>query len=191
MAKAKRAAKKTKTASRTTTKKTAKSGTRRASAKRGASSKRATSSKRAGAKSSLMGASGMFDFTPPSWIKDVMGSQTSRVIMAEALVAAAGAAAAVLVASRTDAGRKAGHALADGGALMKDAAVSAAAAARDVIGRGASDAIGSAARTLMGAAEETQSDIADKALRMVREKGDQAHDMADEAQRYRENEKPH
>jgi hypothetical protein len=132
----------------------------------------------------------MFDFIPSGWFKDVMGSQTSRVIMAEALVAAAGAAAAVMVASRTDAGHKAGQAMADGGALMKEAAVSAAAAARDVIGRGASDAIGAAAKSLMGATE-TQKDVAEKAFRMVREKGDQAHDMADEAQRYRESEKPH
>ncbi|ARQ01506.1 hypothetical protein [Pseudorhodoplanes sinuspersici] len=132
----------------------------------------------------------MFDFTPPGWVRDVMNSQTSRVIMAEALVAAAGAAAAVLAASRTESGQKAGQALADGGTLMKEAAISAAAAARDVISRGASDALGSAARTLMGAAEETQREVAERAFRMTRDK-DQSHDMAEEARRYREREKPH
>ncbi|WP_409719681.1 hypothetical protein [Pseudorhodoplanes sp.] len=124
--------------------------------------------------------SGLLDFVPANFMKDVLASQTSRVIMAEALVAAAGAAAAVLVASRTDAGQRAGRAMADGGALMKEAAVSAAAAARDVIASGATEAIGSAARSLMGAAEETQHDIAEKALRMKRAAADKAADAADE-----------
>lgn len=189
MAKAKKAAKRTsaKTIAKTTAKKRA--TPRRASAGR-AGSKR-SASRRAGAKTGLIGTSGMFDFIPSGWFKDVMGSQTSRVIMAEALVAAAGAAAAVLVASRTETGHRAGQALADSGALMKEAAVSAAAAARDVIGKGASDAIGAAAKSLMGAVEDTQQDVAEKAFRMVRDKGDQAHDMADEARRYRQREKPH
>ncbi len=43
----------------------------------------------------------------------------------------------------------------------------------------------------LGAAEDTQKDVAEKAFRMVRDKVDQAHDMADEARRYRESEKPH
>jgi hypothetical protein len=133
----------------------------------------------------------MFDFIPTGWVGSLVGSQTGRVIMAEALVAAAGAAAAVLVASRTETGHRAGQALADGGTLMKDAAMSAAVAARDVIGKGATDAIGNAAKSLMGAAEDTQHELADKALRMVRDKADQAHDIADEARRYREREKPH
>jgi len=112
--------------------------------------------------------------------------------MAEALVAAAGAAAAVLVASRTESGRRAEQALADGGALMKEAAISAAVAARDVISRGASDALGSAARSLMGATEETQHQLSDKALRMKREHGeDMGHDMAEEARRHRERQRPH
>jgi hypothetical protein len=124
-------------------------------------------------------------------MKDFLSSQTSRVIMAEALVAAAGAAAAVIAASRTESGQRAGQALADGGTLMKEAAVSAAAAARDVIANGATDAIGSAARSLMGAAEETQHDIAEKALRMKREADDAADDMADNPRRYDERDRPH
>jgi hypothetical protein len=111
--------------------------------------------------------------------------------MAEALVAAAGAAAAVLVASRTETGQRAGKAMADGGALMKEAAVSAAAAARDVITNGATEAIGSAARSLMGVAEETQHDIAEKALKMKRDAEDAAGDMAENARRYSERERPH
>ena len=135
--------------------------------------------------------SGLLDFIPANLVQNVLASQTSRVIMAEALVAAAGAAAAVLVASRTDTGQRAGKAMADGGALMKEAAVSAAAAARDVITNGATEAIGSAARSLMGAAEETQQDIAEKALQMKREAGDEGHDMAENARRYRERDRPH
>jgi gas vesicle protein len=134
---------------------------------------------------------GLFDFMPSNLMKDILASQTSRVIMAEALVAAAGAAAAVLAASRTESGQRAGKALADGGVLMKEAAVSAAAAARDVIANGATDAIGSAARSLMGAVEETQQDIAERALRLTREAKDAADDIADNARRYDERDRPH
>lgn len=134
---------------------------------------------------------GLFDFMPSNLMKDILASQTSRVIMAEALVAAAGAAAAVLAASRTESGQRAGKALADGGVLMKEAAVSAAAAARDVIANGATDAIGSAARSLMGAVEETQQDIAERALRLKREAKDAADDIADNARRYDERDRPH
>jgi hypothetical protein len=178
MAKAKKA---TRTGARATKGSTA----RRTS---GAKAKRASSRKSA-ARTGMM--SGLFDFIPANFMQNVMASQTSRVIMAEALVAAAGAAAAVLVASRTDTGQRAGKAMADGGALMKEAAVSAAAAARDVIANGATEAIGSAARSLMGAAEETQQEIAEKALRMKREAGDEGHDMAENARRYRERDRPH
>ncbi len=134
--------------------------------------------------------SGLTDFIPANLMQNVLGSQTSRMIMAEALVAAAGAAAAVLVASRTEAGQRAGKAMADSGALMKEAAVSAAAAARDVIANGATEAIGSAARSLMGA-EESQHDLSQKALRMKRENSDDMaeHDMAENARRHRE--RPH
>jgi gas vesicle protein len=134
---------------------------------------------------------GLFDFMPSNLMKDILASQTSRVIMAEALVAAAGAAAAVLAASRTESGQRAGKALADGGVLMMEAAVSAAAAARDVIANGATDAIGSAARSLMGAVEETQQDIAERALRLKREAKDAADDIADNARRYDERDRPH
>ena len=184
MAKTKKAAKRT--SARTATKKTTAKRTtvRRVSATQ-------ARAKRAPARRMGIMSGGMFDFLPSGFIKDVMASQTGRVIMAEALVAAAGAAAAVLAASRTESGHKAGQALADGGALMKEAAISAAAAARDVIGRGATEAIGSAARSLMGAAEETQQELAGKALRMMRDKADEAHGMADEARRHRERQRPH
>jgi type IV secretory pathway TrbL component len=134
---------------------------------------------------------GLFDFIPANLMKDFLSSQTSRVIMAEALVAAAGAAAAVLAASRTEAGQRAGKAMADGGLLMKEAAVSAASAARDVIASGATDVIGTAARSLMGAAEETQQDISEKALRLKREAKDAAGDVAENASRFAERDRPH
>lgn len=134
----------------------------------------------------------MFDFVPSGWFKDMMSSQTSRVIMAEALVAAAGAAAAVLVASRTEPGERASKALADSAGLMKEAAISAASAARDVIGKGATEAIGSAARSLMGAAEETQHELAEKAFRMKREhEDDMPHDAGAEHGRRHRSHRPH
>jgi type IV secretory pathway TrbL component len=137
--------------------------------------------------------SGLFDFIPQNLIQSVMSSQTSRVIMAEALVAAAGAAAAVLAASRTDTGQRAGKAMADGGALMKEAAASAAAAARDVLASSATEAIGSAARSLAGVTKETQHALAKKAQRMKRDNADDMaeHDMAENARRYAERERPH
>ncbi len=49
-------------------------------------------------------------FNPSGWVTSLLGSQTGRKIMAEALVAAAAAAAGVLVASRTETGKKAGRA---------------------------------------------------------------------------------
>jgi hypothetical protein len=179
---------KTKKATRTATRTSARA-TKRTPARRTGTKAKGASSRKSAAKTSMMG--GFFDFIPSNLMQNVLASQTSRVIMAEALVAAAGAAAAVLVASRTDAGQRAGKAMADGGALMKEAAVSAAAAARDVITNGATEAIGSAARSLMGAAEETQHDIAEKALRLKREAKDAAGDMAENARRHAERERPH
>lgn len=172
MAKAKKAA-------RTSARTTKRTPARRAS---GARAKRASSRK-----SGVMG--GLLDFVPANLMQNVLASQTSRVIMAEALVAAAGAAAAVLMAARTDTGRQAGKAMADGGVMMKEAAVSAAAAARDVIANGATEAIGEAARSLMGA--ETQQDLSKKALRMKRDAGDEGHDMAQNAKRHEERDRPH
>jgi hypothetical protein len=178
-------AKKARTATRTATRSTKRAAPRKAVGTRAKTqSARSTSAK-----------SGFFDFIPSNLMKDFLGSQTSRVIMAEALVAAAGAAAAVLVASRTEAGQRAGkaagQAIADGSALMKDATVSAAAAARDVITSGATEAIGTAARSFMGVAEETQKDIAEKALRLKSEAKDAASEVVDNARRSAERDRPH
>jgi hypothetical protein len=60
-----------------------------------------------------------------------------------------------------------------------------------VIANGATEAIGSAARSLMGAAEETQHDIAEKALRLKREAKDAAGDMAENARRHADRDRPH
>jgi hypothetical protein len=184
MAKAKKAKR---TAARTT-----KTTSKRAPTKRSASARstRSVASKPT-RKPSSQKSGGFFDFIPANLMKDFLSSQTSRVIMAEALVAAAGAAAAVIAASRTETGQRAGKALADGSAVVKDAAVSAAAAARDVIAGSATEAIGSAARSLMGAAEETQHDIAEKALRLKREAKDAAGDMAENARAYADRDRPH
>jgi hypothetical protein len=113
-------------------------------------------------------------FNPSGWLASLIGSQTGRVIMAEVLVAAAGAAAAVLVASRTEAGAKAGQSLAKAGRdsanVMREAAKSAAAAAGDVIASMGTEAIGNAAKSMLSGDHEdaavTQRDLAKKAMRV-------------------------
>jgi hypothetical protein len=116
-------------------------------------------------------------FNPSGWISSLLNSQTGRVVMAEALVAAAAAAAGVLVASRTETGKKAGRAIADagrrGGALAKEAAVSAASAAADVITATAGDAITIAAKQLLTGTNEREPDMAENAAR--RRVGNRAH----------------
>ena len=171
----------------TKTKRAARAGARssRKTAKRG------SRARHSGGKSGFM--SGMLDFSPPGWMKDILQSQTSRVILAEALVAAAGAAAAVIAASRTETGRKAGAALADSGAVMKEAALSAAAAAREVIGRSATQAIGSAASKLLGEEPVAQQELSEKAMRMRRDHADDMsrRDLAENVRRHRGPERPH
>jgi hypothetical protein len=142
-------------------KSTMRSASRRTSARR--SSERRASGPRTSAMSSEM-------FNPSGWVSNLLQSQTGRKIMAEALVAAAAAAAGVLVASRTETGKKAGRAIADasrrGGAIAKEAAVSAASAAADVITATAGDAITVAAKQLLtGGAEEREPDMAENAAR--------------------------
>jgi len=146
--------------------KAAKRGTNlRAPAKR-----RAT--RRAGAASGKRNATGGYDFlnfNPGGWVTSLLGSQTGRTIMAEALVAAAAAAAAVLVASRTETGKKAGSAIADagrrGGAIAKEAAMSAAAAAADVITGTATEALHTASRSLLTGGLREDDDMAETARR--------------------------
>lgn len=115
-------------------------------------------------------------FNPSGWVTSLLGSQTGRKIMAEALVAAAAAAAGVLVASRTETGKKAGRAIADasrrGGAIAKEAAVSAASAAADVITATAGDAISIAAKQLLSG-DAVEPDMAENAAR--RRAGNRAH----------------
>jgi len=64
------------------------------------------------------------------WIANILGSPTSRQILAEMLVAAAGAAAAVLAASRNERNETKPQAM---GEAMKVAAKSAAVAAGGVL----------------------------------------------------------
>jgi hypothetical protein len=116
-------------------------------------------------------------YNPSGWVTSLLGSQTGRKIMAEALVAAAAAAAGVLVASRTESGRKAGRAIADagrsGGVIAKEAAVSAASAAADVITATAGDAISIAAKQLLTGTDQREPDMAENAAR--RRAGNPSH----------------
>jgi hypothetical protein len=123
--------------------------------------------------------SGMAEMLSPSgWMPNIaslLGSQTGRVMMAEALVAAAGAAAAVLVASRTERGEKAREALMrtgrDSATILKDAARSAATAAGEVVAAMATDAIGHVAKQVLSSGDRdedmpTQHDLGKKAMNM-------------------------
>jgi hypothetical protein len=148
-------AKKQKSAKRTSNKR---SSPKRAPARR-------ASAKAAGA----LGGFDNFNFNPGGWVTSLLGSQTGRTIMAEALVAAAAAAAGVLVASRTETGKKAGRAIADvsrrGGTIAKEAAMSAAAAAADVITETATAAIHTASKSLLTGGLHEQDDMAETARR--------------------------
>lgn len=136
--------------------------------------KKRKTAKRAPARTASKRTSASDMFNPSGWLASLIGSQTGRVIMAEVLVAAAGAAAAVLVASRTEAGAKAGQSLAKAGRdsanVMREAAKSAAAAAGDVIASMGTEAIGNAAKSMLSGDHEdaavTQRDLAKKAMRV-------------------------
>lgn len=146
--------------------KTAKRGTNlRAPAKR-TTARRVSAT---GGKRSAVGGFDFLNFNPGGWVTSLLGSQTGRTIMAEALVAAAAAAAGVLVASRTEAGKKAGRAIADagrrGGAIAKEAAMSASAAAADVITDTATEALHTASKTLLTGGLREDDDMAGTARR--------------------------
>jgi putative copper export protein len=119
-------------------------------------------------------------FNPSTWVSTLLGSQTGRTIVAEALVAAAAAAAGVLVASRTEAGQKAGRAIVSagkrGGALAKEAALSAASAAADVITETATEALHTASKSLLtGALRDDSVDEPDMAETARRQRERRAH----------------
>lgn len=90
-------------------------------------------------------------FNPSGWMTTLLGTQTGRVLVAEALVAAAGAAAAVLVASRSESGARAGKAMLragrEGTAKLKEAA-------------------SEAARSVLGDDNPSQQDLAERAARL-------------------------
>jgi hypothetical protein len=86
-----------------------------------------------------------------SLIKSLLGSPAGRQVIANALQAAAGAAAAALVASRSAGGQKAGAAIAhageDGAELARRALKSAAGALTDALSNAAKSALGEEATT--------------------------------------------
>ncbi len=118
-------------------------------------------------------------FNPSSLVATLLGSHTGRVIVAEALVAAAAAAAGVLVASRTEAGQKAGRAIVSagkrGGSIAKEAALSAASAAADVITETATEALHSASKSLLTGALRDSDEPADMAETARRQRERRAH----------------
>lgn len=109
---------------------------------------------------------GIFGFNPSAWLTTLIGSPTGRAIMAEVLVAAAGAAAAVLMAPRAEARsgdeRAAARVGRDTTALMKEAARSAASAAGEVLGGRALAAVGNAAQSMLKDQEPRSSDSAER-----------------------------
>ena len=101
-------------------------------------------------------------------LTSLVGSHTGRQIVADALVAAAGAAAAALVAARSEtvqkAGNKAVETTEDSGAVLRDALMSAASAVTDVLGKAAKSALGGAD----GDDGEDGEDVADRAPRRLK-----------------------
>lgn len=79
-------------------------------------------------------------------LKNLIGSAAGRQLLGEALVAAAGAAAAVLAATKTETGAKAGEAVAhageEGGEVIKHALKSAADAVAGTLSSAAQNALG-------------------------------------------------
>lgn len=105
------------------------------------------------------------------WVEALYASQTGRTIVAEMLVAAAGAAAAVLLS--TEKGRQAGAAMAEAGrdavGTIKKSGKRAAAAASSALDSAAerAGAISTAAAKASGLHHEpTQQELAEKALEM-------------------------
>lgn len=142
---------------------------RKKAAKR--STARRTQAKRSPARRVSATSRTMEMFEPSRWVSTLLGSQTGRKIVAEALVAAAAAAAGVIVASRTEAGQRAGRKLMSvskrSGEIAKEAALSAAAAAADVITETATEALHTASKSLLSTAREADMDesMADRAGR--------------------------
>jgi hypothetical protein len=148
---------------------------RQTAAKRttGGAKRRSAPTRRGTARAARMGNAEMFN--PSTWVSTLLGSQTGRKVVAEALVAAAAAAAGVLVASRTETGQKAGRALMAagkrGGEVAKEAALSAAAAAADVITETAAEALHTASKSMLANAlrdddtEHAEDDMAENARR--------------------------
>ncbi len=112
------------------------------------------------------------------WVRSLYESQTGKTIVAEMLVAAAGAAAAVLLSERGRSGAKAlvqsGR---DAASKVRRTGARAGSAATDVLGTAverAGMATDAAAKTVGLKSEPTQQDLAEKALEM-RNEGDAAH----------------
>ncbi len=111
-----------------------------------------------------------------SWVQALYESQTSRTIVAEMLVAAAGAAAAVLLSDRGRAGAKA-LAEAGGDALkgVKRAGKRTSSNVASAVGA-ATDRVGAAtgvAAKAVGLKSLTQHDLAEKAFE-IRQRGEEA-----------------
>ncbi len=133
------------------------------------------SARRPASRRSGLSASGFLPsdmFNPSAWFGTLVNSPTGRKAMADALVAAAGAAAAVLIAQRQGSRGVAAAepAKRNSGDVMKQAAKSAAVAATGVLGAMATDMIGHAAKSLLapskrsdGAAAVSERDPRDAA----------------------------
>lgn len=139
--------------------------------------RRSAPARRSAARTGLLGNADMFN--PSTWVSTLLGSQTGRKIVAEALVAAAAAAAGVLVASRTETGQKAGRALMAagkrGGEIAKEAAMSAAAAAADVITETATEALHAASKNMLSNALRDQDEPDDMAENARQQRERRAH----------------
>ena len=108
------------------------------------------------------------------WFAALMESQTGRTIAAEVLIAAAGAAAAVLLSGKADAVVEAGQTAVDQAKKTSKKTLDAANNAMSTAKKHASNIVEAAGRASGLKQEPTQHDLAEKALEMKKRVADQS-----------------
>ena len=108
------------------------------------------------------------------WFAALMESQTGRTIAAEVLIAAAGAAAAVLLSGKADAVVEAGQTAVDQAKKTSKKTLDAANKAMSTAKKHASNIVEATGRASGLKQEPTQHDLAEKALEMKKRVADQS-----------------
>ena len=108
------------------------------------------------------------------WFDALLNSQTGRTIAAEVLIAAAGAAAAVLLSGKADAVVEAGQTAVDQAKKTSKKTLDAANKAMSTAKKHASNIVEATGRASGLKQEPTQHDLAEKALEMKKRVADQS-----------------